>query len=198
MSRAGGTKRLGLPDGHIFFPPNEGMKDDEYLVLFFIFVKTNIVAMRRILLSLAILLFSSMTALGQYANYQNTDVTSTKEYKIAKTAYYSGITVAVVGAGFWICGNVICIIEQNNYTNIRSTSGSIEEIQKLNQEAKQQPAYKKGEAMEIGGFAGMLAGAGVAWLGRHKMNKLKNASGQTVATIEYAPTPVGLALALNF
>ena len=59
-------------------------------------------------------------------------------------------------------------------------------------------AYKKGEAMEIGGFAGMLAGAGVAWLGRHKMNKLKNASGQTVATIEYAPTPVGLALALNF
>ena len=102
------------------------------------------------------------------------------------------------GKMLWICGNVICMIEQNNYTNIRSTSGSIEEIHKLNQEAKQQPAYKKGEAMEIGGFAGMLAGAGVAWLGRHKMNKLKNASGQTVATIEYAPTPVGLALALNF
>jgi hypothetical protein len=52
--------------------------------------------------------------------------------------------------------------------------------------------------LEIGGFVGMLAGAGVFWFGRHKMNKLKNASGQTVATIGYAPTENGIAIAMRF
>ena len=137
-------------------------------------------------------------AWGQYADFQSTDVTSTKEYKVANTAYYSGITVAAVGAAVCLGGNVICMIEQNKYTNSHPVSGSVEEIYKLNQEARLQPAYKTGEAMEIGGFVGMLAGAGVAWFGRHKMKKLKNASGQTVATMGYAPTPGGLALTLRF
>ena len=79
-----------------------------------------------------------------------------------------------------------------------TTSGTMEEIYNLNQEAKQQPAYKRGEALEIGGFVGLLAGAGISWLGRRKMNTLKNASGQIVATFEYAPVPNGIALALKF
>lgn len=154
--------------------------------------------MHRILLSLALLLFPCVIAWGQYADHQNTDITLTKEYKLANTAYYSGMTLAAVGAAVWLGGNVVCMIEQNKYTNSHSVSGTFEEIYNLNQEAKQQPAYKTGEALEIGGFVGMLAGAGVFWFGRHKMNKLKNASGQTVATIGYAPTPGGLALALRF
>lgn len=155
-------------------------------------------AMNKIVISIVILLLSPVIAFGQYANYPAEDVTSTKEYKVAKTTCYSGLTVAVVGAAAWLGGNVICMIEQNKYTNSHTTTGTVEEIYNLNQEAKQQPAYKRGEALEIGGFVGMLAGAGVTWLGRHKMNKLKNASGQTVATFEYGPTPNGLALALRF
>ncbi len=68
----------------------------------------------------------------------------------------------------------------------------------LNQEAKQQQAYKRGEAIEIGGFVVMLAGAGVAFLGQQKRNELKSASGKTIAILEYGPTPNGVALALKF
>ena len=154
--------------------------------------------MNKIVLSAILLLISPMIAFGQYANYPNTDVTSTKEYRIAKAAYYGGITVGAVGVAVWLGGNVVCMIEPNKYTNSHTTSGTMEEIYNLNQEAKQQPAYKRGEALEIGGFVGLLAGAGISWLGRRKMNTLKNASGQIVATFEYAPVPNGIALALKF
>lgn len=93
---------------------------------------------------------------------------------------------------------MLCVVEQNNYTNSHITTGTIEEIYKLNQEAKQQQAYKRGEAIEIGGFVVMLAGAGVAFLGQQKRNKLKSASGKTIAILEYGPAPNGLALALRF
>ena len=154
--------------------------------------------MRRILLSLALSLFTGVVAFGQYADYQSADVTSTWEYKAAKTAYYGGLTAAVAGAAVWLGGNAVCVIEQNRYINNYPASGSAESVYNLNRKAKQQPAYKRGEAMEIGGFVCMLAGAGVAWNGRNRMVKLKNASGRTVATIDYAPAPGGLALALRF
>ena len=93
---------------------------------------------------------------------------------------------------------MLCVVEQNIYTNSHMTTGTIEGILKLNQEAKQQQAYKRGEAIEIGGFVVMLAGAGVAFLGQQKRNELKSASGNTVAILEYGPTLNGLALALRF
>ena len=48
------------------------------------------------------------------------------------------------------------------------TTGTIEEIYKLNQESKQQQSYKRCEAIEIGGFVVMLAGADAAFLGQQK------------------------------
>ena len=154
--------------------------------------------MHKIVLTLVLLLLSSVMALGQYANNPTTDVTTTREYKMANTALYGGVITAGVGAIAWLGGNVVCMIEQNKYTNSHSTTGTIEEIYNLNQEAKKQPAYKTGEAFEIGGFLTMLAGAGVAWFGNSRIKKIKNASGQTIATIEYAPTGNGMALALRF
>lgn len=154
--------------------------------------------MHKIVLTLVLLLLSSVMALGQYANKPTTDVTTTREYKMANTALYGGVITAGVGAIAWLGGNVVCMIEQNKYTNSHSTTGTVEEIYNLNQEAKQQPAYKTGEAFEIGGFVTMLAGAGVAWFGNSRMKKIKNAAGQTVATIGYAPTGNGMALALRF
>ena len=53
------------------------------------------------------------------------------------------------------------------------TTGTIEEIYKLNQESKQQQSYKRCEAIEIGGFVVMLAGAGVAFLGQQKKERAK-------------------------
>ena len=154
--------------------------------------------MHKIVLTLVLLLLSSVMALGQYANNPTTDVTTTREYKMANTALYGGVITAGVGAIAWLGGNVVCMVEQNKYTNSQSTTGTIEEIYNLNQEAKQQPAYKTGEAFEIGGFVTMLAGAGIAWFGNSRIKKIKNASGQTVATVGYVPTENGIALALKF
>ena len=161
--------------------------------------KSNInIVMHKIVLSFVLLLLSSAMAFGQYANIPNVDVTSTKEYNLANTAFYGGIITASVGAVAWLGGNVVCMIEQNKYTNSHSTTGTVEEIYNLNQEAKQQPAYKTGEAFEIGGFVTMLAGAGIAWFGTSRMKKIKNAAGQTIATIGYAPTENGIAIAMRF
>ena len=154
--------------------------------------------MHKIVLTLVLLLLSSVMALGQYANTPTTDVTTTREYKMANTALYGGVITAGVGAIAWLGGNVVCMVEQNKYTNSHSTTGTIEEIYKLNQEAKKQPVYKTGEAFEIGGFVTMLAGAGIAWFGNSRIKKIKNASGQTVATVGYVPTENGIALALKF
>ena len=154
--------------------------------------------MHKIVLTLVLLLLSSVMALGQYANNPTTDVTTTREYKMANTALYGGVITAGVGAIAWLGGNVVCMIEQNKYTNSHSTTGTVEEIYNLNQEAKQQPAYKTGEAFEIGGFVTMLAGAGVAWFGNSRIKKIKNASGQTVAAIGYASTGNGIAIAMRF
>ena len=154
--------------------------------------------MHKIVLSLVLLLLSSVMALGQYANNPTTDVTTTREYKMANTALYGGVITAGVGAIAWLGGNVVCMIEQNKYTNSRSTTGTIEEIYNLNQEAKKQPAYKTGEAFEIGGFVTMLAGAGIAWIGNSRIKRIKNASGQTLASIGYASTGNGIAIAMRF
>ena len=89
-------------------------------------------------------------------------------------------------------------MNKKKYTNSHSTTGTVEEIYNLNQEAKQQPAYKTGQGFEIGGFVTMLAGAGIAWFGGSRMKKIKNAAGQTVATIEYAPTENGIVIAMRF
>ena len=154
--------------------------------------------MHKLVPSFILLLLSSVMAFGQYANTTNVDVISTKEYKTAKTTFYGGIITASVGAVAWLGGNVVCMIEQNKYTNSHSTAGTVEEIYNLNQEAKQQPAYKTGQAFEIGGFVTMLAGAGIAWFGGSRMKRIKNAAGQTVATIGYAPTENGIAIAMRF
>lgn len=154
--------------------------------------------MHKLVLSFVLFLLSSVMALGQYANNPTIDVTTTKEYKLANTAFYGGIITASVGAAAWLGGNVVCMIEQNKYTNSHSTTGTVEEIYNLNQEAKQQPAYKTGEAFEIGGFVTMLAGAGIAWFGGSRMKKIKNAAGQTVATVGAYPTGNGIAIAMRF
>lgn len=154
--------------------------------------------MHKIILSFILMFLSSVVALGQYANIQDIDITTTKEYKTARTTSFCGLIAAGVGATVYTCGNIVCMIELNKYTNSHTTTGTVEEIYNLNQEAKQQPAYKRGVALEIGGFVGMLSGASVALLSRNKMNKLKNASGQTIAIFEYAPTWNGMALALRF
>ena len=91
--------------------------------------------MHKIVLTLVLLLLSSVMALGQYANTPTTDVTTTREYKMANTALYGGV---------------------------------------------------------------ITAGAGIAWIGNSRIKRIKNASGQTLASIGYASTGNGIAIAMRF
>lgn len=131
--------------------------------------------MRKIFATIVIIISATISAFGQYAtdSYSSQDMSTTKEYKFAKTAFYSGLTVAGIGLVVNLAGNAICVVEQNKYTNSHTTTGTIEEIYSLNQEAKQQPGYKRGEVMEIAGFTGLVVGGLVAWFGYSKMKKLE-------------------------
>ena len=68
------------------------------MVIIRIFVESkNLKVMNKIIFSAILMLLFPMAAMGQYANYQNKDVTSTKEYKVAQATFYSGLAVTGVG-----------------------------------------------------------------------------------------------------
>ena len=146
------------------------------------------------------MLFASFALYGQFlpTQVETQDVTLTKEYKAAKSTFIGGLVIAGVGTLANLAGNAICVIEQNRYTNSHSSSGSVDEILRLNQEAKQQPAYKKGQVWEIAGFAGILVGGGISWYGGSKMRKIRNSNGNTSAIIDYGINPFVISLAVSF
>lgn len=156
--------------------------------------------MKRISISLILLLFASFALYGQFlpTQVETQDVTLTKEYKAAKSTFIGGLVIAGVGTLANLAGNAICVIEQNLYTNSHTSSGSVDEILRLNQEAKQQPAYKKGQVWEIAGFAGILVGGGISWYGGSKMRKIRNSNGNTFAIIDYGINPFEISLAVSF
>lgn len=156
--------------------------------------------MKRISISLILLLFASFALYGQFlpTQVETQDVTLTKEYKAAKSTFIGGLVIAGVGTLANLAGNAICVIEQNRYTNSHTSSGSVDEILRLNQEAKQQPAYKKGQVWEIAGFAGILVGGGISWYGGSKMRKIRNSNGNTSAIIDYDINPFLISLAVSF
>lgn len=131
---------------------------------------------------------------AQYVNGQNPN--DLPGYKTAHSCYVGGLAVAGIGAAAWITGSVICVIEQNKYTNSNTKTGTVEEIVDLNNEAKQQPGYKTGQAIETAGYIGLIAGGITAAIFHGKMTKIKNSAGQTVATIGYGPTPYGVGINL--
>lgn len=154
--------------------------------------------MKRILLVFIMLLSSASLSFAQYAAKPIEDITSTREYKVARNTRTAGIVVASTGAAAWLCGTVMCVVDENRYINSHSVSGNIEEIYNLKQEAKKQSSYKKGQAVEIAGYVMMLAGAGTIWIGQSNIKKLKKSAGTGVATLDYGVSGGGVALALRF
>lgn len=151
--------------------------------------------MKKTLLIIVMLLSSTVVSFAQYATKPVEDVTLEQQFKIAKNTRTAGIVVASTGAAAWFCGSVMCTVAENRYINQYNTSGSVEEIYDLKQEAKKQSSYKAGQTVEIVGFVTMLAGAGTIWVGHSKIKKLNNA---TNATLSYGVNGAGVALALKF
>lgn len=151
--------------------------------------------MKKTLLIIVMLLSSAAVSFAQYAAKPTEEVTLDKQYKIANNTRTAGIVVASTGAAAWLCGSVMCTVAENRYINSHNTSGSVEEIYDLKQEAKKQSNYKTGQAVEISGYVMLLAGAGTIWIGQSKIKKLNNA---TNATLSYGVNGAGVALALKF
>ena len=151
--------------------------------------------MKQVLLLIIMLLSSAVVSFAQYATKSNEDITLEKQFKVAKNTRTVGIVVASTGAAAWLCGSVMCTVAENRYINQYNTSGSVEEIYDLKQEAKKQSSYKTGQTVEIVGFVTMLAGASTIWVGQSKIKKLNNA---TNATLSYGVNGAGVALALKF
>lgn len=151
--------------------------------------------MKKTLLIIVMLLSSTVVSFAQYATKPVEEVTLEQQFKIAKNTRTAGIVVASTGAAAWLCGSVMCTVAENRYINQYNTSGSVEEIYDLKQEAKKQSSYKAGQTVEIVGFVTMLAGAGTIWGGQSKIKKLNNA---TNATLSYGVNGAGVALALKF
>lgn len=154
--------------------------------------------MKRVVFLLVLLLLSTFSAFGQYASSEPVDYSQTREYKLAKTAYYSGIAVFCVGAASWVTGSIMTTVEMNRYTNNHLTTGTAEEIIALNNEAKQQPEYKRAATIQTVGFVATVAGIGVSLLGKRKIKKIENAAGETVTALGYGFTGSGIQLALSF
>lgn len=79
--------------------------------------------MRKVLITIVLIISSASVAFGQYLpegdtlHVQVSDVTLSKEYRNAKSAFVSGLVVAGIGNLVNIAGNVICLIEQNRFVN---------------------------------------------------------------------------------
>jgi hypothetical protein len=151
--------------------------------------------MKRILIPLVCLLVPFLSH-AQYITSQSTN--ALPGYKTAHSCYVGGLVVAGVSAAAWITGSAICVVEQNKYTNSHTKTGTIEEIVDLNNEAKQQPGYKTGQAIEAAGYIGMIAGGITAAIFHGKMKKIQNSAGKTVATIGYGSTYSGVGLMYRF
>lgn len=153
------------------------------------------IVMRRLFLLLCLALLPFLSH-AQYVNGQNPN--DLPGYKTAHSCYVGGLAVAGAGAAAWITGSVICVVEQNKYTNSHMKNGDVDEILQLNNEAKEQPGYKTGQAIEAAGYIGLLAGGITAAIFYGKMKKIQNSAGQTVALIGYGPTPSGTGLNIYF
>ena len=92
--------------------------------------------MKKTLLIIVMLLSSAAVSFAQYAAKPTEEVTLDKQFKIAKNTRTAGIVVASTGAAAWLCGSVMCTVAENRYINSHNTSGSVEEIYDLKQEAK--------------------------------------------------------------
>ena len=109
-----------------------------------------------------------------------------------------GVAGIVVFGATWLAGNVVCIAEQNRYANDRWDGQDLEEFVRLSSEAKNQPAYKRGVAMEAVGFIGTGVSVFIAAKYGKKARNIRDSQGNLVATLDMGLGPQGASLKLTF
>ena len=127
-----------------------------------------------------------------------TDYDLSAEYNKCVKLKKAGVAGIVVFGATWLAGNVVCIAEQNRYANDRWDGEDLEEFARLSSEAKNQPAYKRGVAMEAVGFIGTGVSVFIAAKYGKKARNIRDSQGNLVATLDMGLGPQGASLKLTF
>ena len=127
-----------------------------------------------------------------------TDYDLSAEYNKCVKLKKAGVAGIVVFGATWLAGNVVCIAEQNRYANDRWDGQDLEEFARLSSEAKNQPAYKRGVAMEAVGFIGTGVSVFIAAKYGKKARNIRDSQGNLVATLDMGLGPQGASLKLTF
>ena len=110
----------------------------------------------------------------------------------------AGVAGMVVFGSTWLAGNIVCMVEQNRYANARWDGNNLEEYARLTNEAKKQPAYKRGVAMEAVGFVGAGISAFVAAKYGKQAKSIRDSQGNVVASLGLDMGPQGVSLSMTF
>ena len=147
---------------------------------------------------LTALLFLMLMCIPMLAQQVTVDPNLSAEYKKYNNIKKAGVAGIVVCGATWLAGNVICVVEQNLYINDRWDGNDLEELARLNSEAKEQPAYKRGTAIAIAGCLG--TGISVFLTAKYgaKARNIRNQQGEIVASLGMDLSPTGASLRLTF
>ena len=154
---------------------------------------------RIIMKQLGVLIFLTLLCAPTFAQYATSaDYNLSADYRKYNNIKKAGVAGIVVFGATWLAGSSICVVEQNRYANDRWDGNDVEEFARLSNEAKQQPAYKRGEVMGIIGCIG--TGVSIFLTARYgaKARRIKNATGESVAMMGLDFNPQGLSLSLTF
>lgn len=127
-----------------------------------------------------------------------TDYDLSAEYNKCMKLKKAGVAGIVIFGTTWLAGNVVCVMEQNRYANERWDGNDAMEYARLSNEAKNQPAYKRGVALEAIGFVGTGLSIFVAAKYGSKAKKIRDSQGNVVASLGMDLEPQGLSLSLTF
>ena len=151
--------------------------------------------MKRIVVFLYVILLSVPTFAQQA---MTTDYVLSAEYNKCLKLKKAGVTGIVVFGTTWLAGNVVCVVEQNRYANEKWDGNDLMEYARLSNEAKNQPAYKRGVALEAIGFVGTGLSIFVAAKYGTKAKKIRDSQGKVVASLGMDLGPQGVSLSLTF
>lgn len=126
------------------------------------------------------------------------DYNLSADYKKYNNIKKAGVAGIVVCGATWLAGSAICVVEQNRYANDRWDGNDLEDFARLSNEAKEQPAYKRGTAIAIAGCLG--TGISVFLTAKYgaKARNIRNRQGDIVASFGMDLSSTGASLRLTF
>lgn len=94
----------------------------------------------------------------------------------------------------WLAESAVCVVDQNHYANERWDGNDVMEYARLSCEAKNQPAYVRGAALEAIGFVGTGLSIFLTAMYDTKARRNRDLKGNVLASLDMGPQGVSLSL----